>query len=164
MDLRPLDLSLRAKLCNCFSSKRSTTSPFSIKCSESWNGRLATLRYGSSFAIGQIYSSYFDGDSYSTICYTTLNLADHYAPQANLNVQGVNKLLNNVFNIIRQPNSHMFEERLQRLEVNLHNPLSRENFVQEVTSEKTHATSPETTETKRDVAPGRRCQMTDIRT
>lgn len=79
-------------------------------------------------------------------------------------MQGVNKLLNNVFNIIRQPNSHMFEERLQRLEVNLHNPLSRENFVQEVTSEKTRATSPETTGTKRDVAPSRRCQMTDIRT
>lgn len=47
-----------------------------------------------------------------------------HALQVNLGKQGANEILNKIFNIVRQQNSFMLEERLQRLEQSLHNTSS----------------------------------------
>lgn len=51
--------------------------------------------------------------------------------QVNLKVQGANYLLNNMFNIVRQENSHALKYRLQHLKESLHSTSSHINTNQE---------------------------------
>lgn len=78
--------------------------PFSllIKCRRSYNSCFAISRSGSSSAIGQIYSSYDDGDSCPPPIIQTKAFPDFHALQVNLGVQGANEPLNNMFNIVRK--------------------------------------------------------------
>lgn len=73
-------------------------------------------------------------------------------------MQYSNELLNNMFNIVRQQNSHTLEVRFQRLEESIHNTSSRINIIQEVAPGNTHATVPELAEEKRDEAPQSKVQ------
>lgn len=71
-------------------------------------------------------------------------------------MQGANELLNNMFNIVREQNSHTLEVRLQRLEESLHNVVSRKNIVQEVILGKTCVFVPEPVRTMRCETPRRK--------
>ncbi|CAI8618237.1 unnamed protein product [Vicia faba] len=73
--------------------------------------------------------------------------------QANLDIQGTNELLNNVFNIAREYNLNAIEERLQCLEEILHKAPSRENTIQEAVSRKTRIVISKLVETKGNEVP-----------
>lgn len=73
--------------------------------------------------------------------------------QENLGLKGVNKLLNSMYNLVQQQNSHAFEERIQRLEERLYNTYMWVNTVQEVVSMRTHTAISEENSTKKGEAP-----------